>query len=96
MNTVKLSSRIPTRREQAKAAFARPAPEVVDWERLKSELNARQFVGPATPISLRHEFSHEAESVRFWNMADNIRRYGRVEQSAHGTPFVGDAFGFQL
>jgi hypothetical protein len=94
MNRVALSTRTPTRREQLKSATARPVPEITDWDGLRSSLNARQFVGPATPISMRREFTPDAESARYWKFVDEIRRFGHVEQSFKGTPFLGDVFGY--
>jgi len=34
------------------------------------------------------------ESVRYWNMADNFKRFGFCEFKSKGTPFVGDCFGY--
>jgi hypothetical protein len=83
------------RRALALRAAVRPAAtSQVDFDRLRAQLDSRQFVGPQTPISLRREFSDDAETARYWRMAADFKRYGYCEQRAAGTPWVGDAFGY--
>jgi len=94
MERIQLKGRAPTIRDTQRAAMSRfTTISVTDFDDLRERINSRQFVGPATPLSLRQEFSHDAESARYWRMAADIQRYGYCEKRASGTPWVGDVFG---
>lgn len=97
MITRKLPGRVPTLRDQQRAGMARTyAP--VDFNELREVIDSRQFVGPPTPLSLRRELQPEIrterERSRHWQLVADFDRYGYCEFKNHGTPFVGDAFGF--
>lgn len=99
MNKVKLQGRAPTLRDQQRAATSRTASYApVDFSALRQTLDARQFVGPPTPLWLRPEFqpdvSAERATNRHWQLVAEFNRYGSSQLKQHGTPFVGDAFGY--
>jgi hypothetical protein len=94
MERIQLQGRAPTIRDQQRAfRAARVATQSADADQLRADLNARQFVGPATPVRLRREFSDEAESARYWRLVDDLKRWGWCELNESGTPWLGDAFG---
>lgn len=99
MNTRKLQGRAPTLRDQQRTSFARPSNYgTVDFESLRDELKSRMFVGPQQPIQQRAEFQPDVVSdranARHWQLVAEFQRYGYCELNQHGTPFVGDAFGY--
>lgn len=99
MNRVKLQGRAPTLRDQQRAVTSRTANYApVDFGALRQTLDARQFVGPPTPLWLRPEFQPDAKTERdrsrHWQLVADFNRYSNCEVNQHGTPFVGDAFGY--
>lgn len=99
MRKVSLQGRAPTLRDQQRAATSRTASYApVDFSALRQTLDARQFVGPPTPLWLRPEFQPEVVADRavthHWQQVDDISRYGKTQVKQYGTPFVGDAFGY--
>ncbi|NMY53442.1 hypothetical protein [Pseudomonas sp. WS 5011] len=99
MNRVKLQGRAPTLRDQQRAATSRSTNYgAVDFNQLRETLDARQFVGPPMPLWLRPDFqpdvSFDRATRRHWQLVADFNRYGYCEFKQHGTPFVGDAFGF--
>lgn len=67
----------------------------VDWEGLRANLNARVFVGPPAPVAVCKEFQPDRQAERYWRLVADFKRYAYTELSEIGTPFVGDAFGYQ-
>jgi len=99
MNKVKLQGRALTLRDQQRASTSRTSSySPVDFSALRQTLDARQFVGPPTPLWLRLEFQPEVSADRatrrHWQLVADFNRYGYCEFKQHGTPFVGDAFGY--
>lgn len=99
MNKVKLQGRALTLRDHQRASTSRTASYApVDFSALRQTLDARQFVGPPTPLWLRLEFqpdvSADRATRRHWQLVADFNRYGYCEFKQHGTPFVGDAFGY--
>lgn len=99
MNRVQLQGRAPTLRDQQRAGMPKNSYGLsVDFAALRELVNSRQFVGPPVPLSLRPDMQpdvkHERECSRYWQLVADINRYGRCEFKKHGTPFVGDVFGF--
>lgn len=94
MNKVRLGGYVPTRNDVAKSRAVRPRSEVTDWDALRSETNSRMFVGPAAPAAHYRDRFEEADRSRYWRFIDEMKRFGRVEYSAKGTPFCGDVFGY--
>lgn len=100
MITRKLQGRAPTLRDQQRAGMARSSNgySAVDFNELRDVINSRQFVGPPTPLWLRPEFQPDVKAdrdrTRYWKLVADFDRYGYCEFKQHGTPFVGDAFGY--
>lgn len=99
MITRKLQGRAPTLRDQQRAVTSRSSNYGgVDFEALRNTLDARQFVGPPTPLWLRPEFQPEVTAQRaterHWQQVSDFNRYGKFQVQQRGTPFVGDAFGY--
>lgn len=94
MNKVRLGTYVPTKRDVAKSRAVRPRPEIVDWDELRTETNSRMFVGPPAPAAHFRDRFEEAGRSRYWRFVDDIRRYGHIEFSQKGTPFLGDVFGY--
>lgn len=66
----------------------------VDWDALRSSVNARVFVGPPAPLAIRPEFQPDRQAERYWRLVADFKRYAYTDFSETGTPFVGDAFGY--
>ncbi len=99
MNRVKLQGRAPTLRDQQRAVTSRSSNYgTVDFEALRQSFSAREFVGPPLPLHMRSDFQpdvvEDRTRVRHWKLVAEFDRYGYCEFKQHGTPFVGDAFGF--
>lgn len=99
MRKVSLQGRAPTLRDQQRAATARTTSYGgVDFTTLRDTLNAREFVGPPLPLRMRDDFKpdvvEDRARIRHWKLVAEFNRYGYCEFKQHGTPFVGDAFGF--
>lgn len=95
MHSIQLKGRAPTLRDQQKAAMASlRVPSVVDFEKLRADLNAKVFVGPPKPDFLRVEFSHDAEFKRYWNLVDQFNRYGHCELECEGTLSMASWMGY--
>lgn len=99
MNTRKLQGRAPTLRDHHRAIATFSANYgAVDFDGLRDTLNARQFVGPPTPLHLRRELQPdvltERERNRYWQLVAEFNRYGQALLKQRGTPFAGDAFGY--
>lgn len=99
MNRRKLSGTAPTLRDQQRAVTSRANNYgTVDFQTLRSTLKGREFVGPPMPITLRADFQPDQKAERsnrlYWQMVADFNRYGYCEFKQHGTPFVGDAFGY--
>ncbi len=90
MNRVKLQGRVPTLRDQQRAATTRKvAPPVLDAAAFG------EFVGPPTPRHiLISRLPASWENTRHWRVADDLKRYGRVDQSKTSAPYLGDVFGY--
>lgn len=84
------------RRLQVERSIVANAYAPVDWDALRQSVNARVFVGPPAPIAVRKEFQPDRQAERYWRMVADFKRYAYTELSEIGTPFVGDAFGYQL
>jgi len=99
MNRVKLQGRAPTLRDQQRAGMPKNSyGSSVDFAELRELVNSRQFVGPPVPLWLRSDMQSdvkaERERSRYWQLVADLKRFGRCEFSNHGTPFLGDAFGY--
>lgn len=99
MRAVKLQGRAPTLRDQQRAATSRSSNYgTVDFDTLRESFSAREFVGPPLPLRMRADFQPEVVEdrarIRHWKLVAEFDRYGYCEFKQHGTPFVGDAFGF--
>lgn len=95
MDRIQLQGRVPTLRDQQKAAMARRRVDSsVDFEKLRSDLNATVFVGPSKPDSLRVEFSQDAEAKRYWRLVNEFERYGYCEFKQLGTPSICTHMGY--
>jgi len=99
MRTVKLQGRAATLRDHHRAIAARPSSYGnVDFEALRSTFAAREFVGPMLPAHMHRQMQPDAVADRdsrlYWKLAADFKRFGRVDFSSTGTPWVGDAFGF--
>lgn len=95
MDRIQLKGRVPTLRDQQKAfTSSRRVASKVDFEKLRSDLNATVFVGPSKPDSLRVEFSQDAESKRYWRLVNEFERYGHCEFKQLGTPSICAHMGY--
>ena len=94
MNKVRLGAYVDTRRDVNKSRFTRSVPVVTNWDSLRSGLQSRVHFGPPKPLAIQQRELSETDSARYWRFIEDMKRYGRVESSLKGTPFVGDAFGF--
>ena len=99
MRKVSLQGRAPTLRDQQRAFTSRSSNYgSVDFEALRKSFSAREFVGPPLPLHMRSDFQpdvvEERARNRHWQQAYDISRYGKSQVNQHGTPFVGDAFGY--
>lgn len=91
MNTRKLKGRAPTLRDQLRAGTARKvAPSTLD-----ASAFGPQFLGPPTPRHiLISRLPQGWETTRHWHVADDLKRYGRVDHSQSSAPYLGDVFGY--
>lgn len=91
MNRVKLQGRVPTARDQMRAATARK----VALADLDSSVFGGEFFGPPTPRHiLISRLPADWESSRHWRVADELKRYGVTEHSNSSAPYLGDVFGY--